>query len=95
MAKVDEDLAGTWEFLPVSRNVGGVVIYDAVEEYGEAPFRFRTVKQNGSRVHLRLLTPEGEDARYPADDEFLAGERIERRVYSSDMRRGINWRRLS
>lgn len=99
MAKVDEDLVGTWEYVPrgiegVERK-GGIDVYEYTDDYGEPPFRFRPFKQNGSRVWLRLLTPDGKDARFADDHEFLAGRFVERRCYSSDMRRGIYWRRLA
>lgn len=100
MAKVDEDLQGRWEFFPrgipgVDRQGGGIDVYFESGGYGEPPYVFRAYKQNGSRVWLRLLTPEGKDARYPDSEEFLAGERIERRAYSSDLRRGIYWRKVA
>lgn len=74
---------------PGSERSGGILSWP--DEYGRPPFRFRPVRQNGSRVHLRLLTPDGLDARYPDDHEFLAGEFIERSAYSSDVRRGVYW----
>lgn len=87
---IDGDLQGTWEFLPKGQD--GWVEH-AVNGYGDAPYLFRAFKQNGSRLHLRLLAPDGKDARYPETDEYLAGERIERRAYTSDVRRGVHWRR--
>ena len=89
---IDEDLQGIWVYIPQSE-------WDKRPEYGTQPFRFRAIRQNGSRLHLRKVNADGSDARYPAEDEFVdtgvAGQFIERRAYSSDVRGhdGKYWQR--
>lgn len=78
--RADEMLRFIEEQIPVE-------FVDPPDEYGEPPFVFRAVRQNGSRLHLRLQR-DGKDAKYPATGEF-----IERRAYTSDIRRGIYWTR--
>lgn len=95
---IDSDLRGIFVFHPKGApgadatihidRVSVPVEYAGAEEYGEPPYRFRAVRQNGSRLHLRLLRPDGTDARYEKTREF-----IERRVYTSDVRRGSHWTR--
>lgn len=83
---IDDDLQGIWIYTPESD-------WDARPEYGAPPFRFRPIRQNGSRLHLRMITPDGKDARYADDVEIMAGQFIERRAYTSDIRRGRFWRK--
>lgn len=92
---IDSDLTGVWVLIPDGggwTDGGGYPIEVGVErEYGEPPYRFRAFKQNGSRLHLRLIDAEGADVKYRGG--ALAGMKIERRAYTSDVRRGIYWRR--
>jgi len=83
---IDTDLQAVWIFLPQND-------WDERPEYGEQPYRFRPIRQNGSRLHLRLLGPDGEDARYGPEGEIMEGQFIERRAYTSDIRRDGYWRK--
>jgi hypothetical protein len=92
---VDDDLRHIYIFHPEGRpgveRQGGIDVHQYWSEYGEPPYRFRPVKQNGSRVHLRLVNSGNKDRRYGDGHEFLPGQFIERRAYSSDLRRAIYW----
>ena len=89
---IDADLKGrTWLYYPAGipgvERRGGIDVYHYDEDlYGEPPYRFRVFRQNGSRAHRRLLAGDGTDAR-DADGGF-----VERRAYTSDLRRGVYWK---
>ena len=98
---IDTDLQGIWQFHPRGANRDATimvtgqpvpVIMGGEEDYGDEPYLFRASKQNGSRIHFRLQR-DGKDAKYPADHDYLAGTFVERRAYTSDVRRGVYWTR--
>lgn len=95
--RLDPDLACLWEFIPEGDGKTNVTWSDEIErrEYGGRPWLMRPVRQNGSRVHLRLVTAERVDARRPLDDAYDPGGYVERRVYASDLRRGVYWHRVN
>jgi len=89
-AHIDDDLKRIWTYVPLGipgmERRGGIDVLDYDELYGQpAPWRFRPVRQNGSRIRLRLLRPDGTDAKYPTRDF------IERAAFTSDLRRGVYW----
>jgi hypothetical protein len=95
---LDDDLRAFFEFHPAGgpsvRENETPVEWAIDAEYGEPPFIFKPVRQNGSRVRLRLLRPDGSYARFSDDDRYCPNELIERMAYSSDLRRGRFWTKV-
>ena len=93
---LDDDLRTLFEFHPrLSAEGNEIPVEWAIDEaYGEPPYIFKPVRQNGSRVRLRLLRADGSYARFPADDRYCPNELIERMAYSSDLRRTRFWTQL-
>lgn len=82
------DVVFTW--VPVGPP--GVAVFGVPEDYPEPPFRFKVTRQNGSRLRLRMLAPDGGWQRWPSG--ALEGYFVERTAYTGDVRFGrAGWSR--